>query len=139
MGNRCDSCCRFVSLELDEPDLDLYMEGITVMGDVHLVLLCVECGQGMKEAVIDLSLDVSHACDEGAGEEPDFEIANWGSHPFDRYQKKDRHGKPIEKVRYMKHFYGAEIEVTIRCPHCEGGIFIKTRIEEQASSFEELQ
>jgi hypothetical protein len=44
----------------------------------------------------------------------DVEITDSSAEAEDRYENKDRHGKPIKSARYMKHMYGARVSVSVK-------------------------
>jgi hypothetical protein len=135
MSNRCPDCNKFVSLELQEPELNLNVEGDSITGQVRLVLTCVECGNEGKETNLDIDLALDHDCDRA---EDDFELVDEAAETTERYQDKDRHGKPIKNPRYRRHYYGAEITATVCCNKCGKEFEVTETVEEQASGFEEL-
>jgi hypothetical protein len=51
---------------------------------------------------------------------------------------KDRHGKPIKHLRYMKTLYGVLIEGKVRCAVCGAEAEFSASGSEQASGFNEL-
>jgi hypothetical protein len=72
-------------------------------------------------------------------EEPEFEIEDdFDASSTDRFEDKDRHGKPIKSMRYQRHYYGAEITGSVKCSKCGEVIQIDTSVEEAASGFNEL-
>ena len=129
---RCPSCNRFVSVEMGEPDAEIYVESGIVEGSVRLVLLCADCGEELSEANAELSESFDHECD---GE---YEIGEFEAEAMDRFQDKDRHGKPIKNSRYKRHYYGADVTVTVKCLTCGEEFVVTSNVEQQASSFEEL-
>jgi hypothetical protein len=135
VSNRCPDCNKFVSLELQEPELNLNVEGDSITGQVRLVLTCADCGGEAKEANLDIDLSLDHDCDR---KEDDFELVDETAEPTERYQDKDQRGKSIKNPRYRRHYYGAEITVTVRCNHCDKEFEVTETVEEQASGFEEL-
>src|SRR4030067_1601736 len=105
MSNRCPSCEKFVSLEIGEPeDNGLALDGDTLSGEVRLALTCAECSEEMKDTIFDVSETIdeitSHLEEHGATDEnPDPEIHevtldSVSLDSTDRYQDKNRHGKP---------------------------------------------
>lgn len=144
MSNRCPSCEKFVGLEAGVPEVNDYQvsdEGeVTV--EVRLALVCQDCSEEMKETTFNFSetpedLEEHIIAHEEAGddfslslEEPTFEAE-------DRYEDKDRHGKPIKSYRYMKHFWGVRGDITVEC--CCGKSFSLELFDEvQASGMDEL-
>lgn len=137
MSNRCPNCNKFVSLEQQEPELDLAVDGDEVSGTVRLVLACAECSEEMKELHFDVNIKIKHACDDDTIE-CEFEISDESAEATDRYNDKDRKGKPIKNMRYMAHYYGADISVTVKCAECGEEIELSDTVEEAASGFESL-
>jgi hypothetical protein len=148
MGNRCPDCNKFVGLEPQEPDADnLSIDGDgDISGSVKLSLACSECGADLKE----ITLDVEYTCQEAldhADEKHDdlgedfyieWEIEVNNSEVTDRYQTTDRDGHLIKNLRYQKHFYGYNTNVTVSCPLCGWDITLDLCGEAQASEFEVL-
>lgn len=136
MSNRCQDCNKFVGLENGEPELsDVEItNGGDVEGQVRLVLVCVECGNEIKELYLDFGVPVDHECKK---EEPDLEIVDESAEIVDRYETKDRHGKPIKNFRCQKHYYGADITISMRCNACGEEFDVVDTVEDQASSFDE--
>ena len=140
MSNRCPDCSKFVSLEAQEPEVDSSdVDGDTVTGTVRLILTCAECGTEMKEANLDFEIPIDHEC-EGETDETIaqvFEIEDTQADSTERYQDTDKKGKRIPS-RYQKHFYGADITVTVKCEGCGDAFTLTDTVEEQASGFDEL-
>jgi len=136
MSNRCPDCSKFVSLEQAEPELEVEVNGNTVAGTVRLVLACADCSTEMKEVNLEFSLEIGHECKLSS--EPEFEIECESAEATDRYQDKDQHGKPIKNMRYMTHYHGAEISITVSCGSCGESIELFEAVEEAASGFEEI-
>lgn len=138
---RCPDCNKFVSFDTDtEPELSLSVddEGV-VSGTARIVNTCAECSQELKEATLDVEIDLSaevtaHRDEKRAERLADarkedpaatiddsdndghdgLEIDEESAERTDRVQRTDRHGKPITKSRYMKTFYGADVNVTVK-------------------------
>lgn len=137
MGNRCQSCSKFVGLELDEPELSIEVQGDNIIGEVSLKLNCVECGDTLKEAQLTVDMPIDHACEDGYEGELGFQLISESAAPTDFFNTTDRHGKPIKSARYQTHLYGAEIQVEVKCDHCNKVIMVEETITEPASNFEE--
>lgn len=57
---RCPNCNKFVSLELGEPELqDISYDRGVVTISVRIVRTCADCGEELKEAI----LDMEHQCE----------------------------------------------------------------------------
>ena len=131
---RCGNCNRFVSF--DEPEVEIAGEvaakGI-LTADVRIVLKCVDCGTELKEASLFMEEEYCLPCScEHTVDE--VEIV---AEPSERYETKDKKGKPIKNTRYQKHFYGADIIAEVKCT-CGETVNVIHSLEEQASSFDEL-
>ena len=146
MSNRCPDCSKFVSLEVQEPEVEADIDGDTVTGTVRLVLACAECGTEMKEANLNFEIVTGHECNETpeasgvikvAEEGQMFEVEDTQAEAMDRYQDTGRHGKPLKSF-YQKHFYGADVTVTVKCEGCGETFTLTDTVEEQASGFDEL-
>ena len=135
---RCPDCNKFVGFEQAEPELEVALDGKTISGSVRLVLLCAECSQELMDAELDVDIDVDHSCEKGKDKEPDLELDGESADNTDRYEDKDRHGRPIKSMRYQKHFYGADLTFDVTCNHCGETFTVEDSVEEQASGFNEL-
>lgn len=144
---RCPDCGIFVSYGGDfEPEID--DEGINeneLRGEVRVVLDCADCGGELKELSMEYEVEIEHDCPAagtGAENEEDhkdqYEIQSTSTQFTDRRQTTDRHGKPIRNPRYQRTYYGAEITTTIKCNKCGEEFDVDTKVEDMASSFEEM-
>lgn len=144
MSNRCPDCSKFVSLEIQEPEvssLEIAEDG-NINADVRVYLTCADCGTEMKEYTfnIDEIPDevFSHIEEHNeAGEEYSLEIEENGVDMVDEMQTHDRHGNPIKNYRYQKHYYGFELTALVTCS-CGEEIEVSFTDKEQASAFDEL-
>ena len=138
---RCSSCNKFVGVAQGEdfefdPEVECEKptgpDGrdvlVTVTGEVRLVLTCADCGDDLMATTQDAELEATlrHTADCPMTEDP-------GCAAFvsstDRFEGKGRRAK---------HFYGADISVTLTCPECKATAEAKTDVEEQASYFNQL-
>jgi hypothetical protein len=147
---RCPDCSKFVPF--DEPEVEVQsaeVQDTNLDLEVRVVLKCADCGCELKDADLSDSIDLTqhHECkkdrtDENGDEiivDDEFTMDNEpDAEGFDRYQDKDRHGKPIKSMRYMKHYYGATLNCTCKCGRCDEEFSFTTTLEEQASGFNEL-
>lgn len=136
---RCPTCNRMVSfdeprVEVESEDLD--QESMTVTGTVGVTLPCVDCGTELKGTSLDYEVCFNHSCDGKSEEETELQEVT--ADPMDRFEDKDRNGKPIKNPRYQKHYYGATVTATIVCGKCGETIESSVDVEEQASAFDEL-
>ena len=125
----CPSCNKFPSFDISEPELDsLECEGGVVTGSVRLALTTQCCGDEVKESTFEIDLDLSDQILDKLkaagienpdldGENVEFEVTSESANGDDRYENKDRHGKPIKSMRYMKHFYCVTVGVTVKCTY----------------------
>lgn len=141
---RCPDCNKFVSY--DEPQCEVNsveLDGSTVRASVTVQLNCQDCGNTLKDAEIEGESDFEHECKgdtlpkfDKTGEQ--FEIENDGdAEGTSRTQDKDRHGKQIKSARYMKTFYGFDIQPEVKCLKCGESFHVDISGEEQASGFNE--
>lgn len=141
---RCNDCNKFVSFDTEsDPEIDLAVDNSGhVTGTVRIVNTCQDCGSELKETTFDVDVDVD------AGEEITKHRKKKGDHKelsvdtdsgsrTERTQNKDRNGKPIKSYRYMKHFYGAEMTITVTCT-CGETFEASWADEIQASGMDEL-
>jgi hypothetical protein len=146
---RCPNCSKFVPF--DEPEVEVNDESVNTTDlsvGVRIVLKCADCGEELKDAELtdDLDLNEEHECPDSEKQdkmrddgEDLFELeGSLEAEGFDRYQDKDRHGKPIKSRRYQRHFYGANVTGQAKCLCCEEIFDVKLTLEEQASGFNEL-
>ena len=144
---RCPNCAKFASLETTDPpeiqseSVDEGEEGAyQITGEVRIVRECDGCGEELKEALLEFTIE----CPRGFNEEVwEYEVE---ATSHERTQTKGKKGRPIRNRRYMKTFYGAEITTTFTPPPATdegeevkaGDIEVSVTVEEQASYFEEL-
>ncbi len=113
---RCPSCNKFVSFDTEtEPEVDVEIdEEGTVTGSVRIVNTCAECGEELKEASLELEVDLTEACaahvNEEGEEKHSLSVDDDGS---ERTERSD--GKPGTPSRYRRHFYGARVTVSVTC------------------------
>lgn len=134
---RCPDCNKFVSY--DEPEVEIQSEDIDddgyVSAEIQVSLPCAECGTVLKEAY--LEFNENYTCPECDNTE-ELELVNFDASATDRYEDTDRHGKKIKNPRYMKHYYGADLTIELKCPKCKHEWTESDLVEEQASGFEEV-
>lgn len=146
---RCPDCNKFVpngDMEVESQSVDL--DGSEVTISVRGVIPCGECGTELKsyEFEVTESFEIDHDAncptqldadhEDFVGE--DNEIEDDGEpEATERYEDKDRHGKPIKNARYQKHLYGFTQIVTVKCVHCDATAEVVLQDEASASDFEE--
>ncbi len=136
MGWRCSSCNLLCSVELAEPETDdLSLDGDTITGSIRLLLESACCGEEVADSEEDVEISIDHDCPENANgkKELDFELTECSAAATDRFD-----GDAKAKMRYRRHFYGADITATIHCNHCGGDEEVSGMVECQASGFEAL-
>ncbi len=138
---RCPDCAKMVSYdtEVEPGEQDaLSVEDKVVQGSYRRTLNCANCGTELKEMVFEFNepIEVPETCSDPNGHALDVHDAS--AEPTDRMQDKDRKGKPIKNVRYMKHLYGVTITATVKCEHCEYTEEIAAMQEAAGSEFDEL-
>lgn len=157
---RCNSCEKFVSYDTEvdpEENEEPTIEGLTFTASYRRVLTCADCGDELKGATIDFSVDLDTfkmpVGDDGEEQDAtDEEIENCGgvadavhewemdvtATPTTETVTKDRHGKPIKSHRYMKTLYGVQVEGTAKCSKCGLVAVIDDTDSVQASGMDEL-
>ena len=149
---RCSDCNKFVSFDTEqEPEIDISVDDDGVVnGTVRIVNTCAECGTELKEGTFDLEVDLSGAIadhreehrqksdkDGAVAGHTSLEVEDDGGSRFEDSVTTDRRGKKITNPRYMKHLYGAEVEIKVTC-EC-GEVFTDTWRDSLAgSSMDEL-
>lgn len=142
---RCPDCNKFVSYDTDaDPETDASVDGDgMVMVQTRIVNNCSECGQELKDATLDIEIDLTgevlahrNSCKECKKSKDELSVEAEGTRT-DRRQTHDRHGKPIRNPRYQKQFYGAEVTVELEMP-CGEKLSGTGSEEVQASGMEEL-
>ena len=134
---RCGNCNKWPTLEManvEAPELSVERSetGTKVTGEIKIALACADCGYEMKEATLEVNIDVvvvhKEGCEEGAPDSDalsvDFEPE--GFHEF----------LPPGKKRH-KHMYGAQGTITVTC-ECGGTGQADWRDSIQSSAMEEL-
>lgn len=150
MAYICSSCNKFASVdvECDEATVEGEPDGLDVSVELRLVSQC--CSDTVAEATAEgsLSIDIEHGTKEceavhEEGKECDCDLTcdeEWliegEPEPTDWYYAPARKdGKPTP-MRYQKHFYGADVTVTVSCTACGVSESDIVQVGEQASSFE---
>ena len=121
MAYRCQSCGHFASL--DDPELDSNCEefdGETFSVSVSATYPSACCGDevGTAEYEVSEAIEFSHKTDCKDPDEATYNVSVDSCEATDRFQDKDRHGKPITSSRYQRHYYGVEVAATITCNSC---------------------
>lgn len=116
---RCPDCNKFVSQELQDPEvnnIEINEDG-NVTAEVRICAACADCGTELKEATLDLEKDFGDELKEHLGGSPSHELSieEDGVSSIDDYKRTDRHGKPIKNSRYMTHLYGATVSFKVTC------------------------
>ena len=157
---RCPDCQKFVSFEEQDPDVEsVDLNDGTVTADVRIVNACAECSTELTEASFSMETTVAlaadtdktvpeeitdllaaHKCEKkDKDDEPSFSTEDESSERTQR-QGYFKGGKFVPKYgRYGKSFYGASIEVSIKCEHCDEVVAHATLNDEvQASGMDSL-
>lgn len=133
---RCDQCNKFAAYDdSTEPEVDLNFDADTgdVNAQVRIVLTHDECGQELKEANFDFDEIVPRAILKAhKGDDHDLEM---------EVDNAELTSRSEGSGRYMKTFYGAGVDVALRCSCVTDGEAIWTHCFEddvQASHMDEL-
>lgn len=134
---RCPDCNKFVGYDAEEePEVEIEVdENGLVTGSVRIVNKCAECGTELKEATLELEVDLSEECKEhhGDGHELSVEATN-----VERTED-SRGPKPSTPARYRKTFYGATLEAVVTCSCAEDfSASEEWKDEVQASAMDEM-
>ena len=144
---RCPSCSKFVGNEEAEPEVQsVELSDGTVTAEVRITNNCADCSEELTEATFSFEQDVSealakHTCTKKDEPEftPEFSAEENSAERTSRsgYMKK---GVWVDGGgRYAKTFYGASLEVNIKCDHCDESVETVTFSEDvQASSMDQL-
>lgn len=142
MARICSGCNKFASISegatVDVEDSRIEEDTVTVEVRVPLESVC--CGEVMAESRMTWEREVTeedHKCE--APLDPDqerYSVDDANATFTTEVQTTDRNGKPIRNPRYQRTYYGAAIEVTVRCNACGDTFTVTGDITEQASSFE---
>lgn len=111
---RCPDCNKFVSLDLNDPEVDGaievdvdYTDGTAtgaVKCEVHIVRVCGECSTELKEANLELTAEFAPP---PKGEK---------DHEFEAEEiSVDSTERSTGKGRGLKSFYGAEVSFKVTC------------------------
>ena len=110
-GVRCPDCCKFASLEFQEPSVDVEItsneDSITVTAEAYLERTCEDCGTTLKEANLNFSKDLL--------------AEDFGDHweavkdRLDELKLEDFSVDALEEGggRYAKSFFGATVQYKI--------------------------
>ncbi len=140
MAYICSSCNKFASVDIEEvnPDVDLQGSDILFNADLSLTSQC--CGVTVATASVE---DLVSFDEEGfeheetcVEDEREYSATLAASETTDWYDgKPDKNGK-MPPLRYQRHYYGLEGSVTITCEACQAEQDVEFQIGEQASAFE---
>lgn len=145
---RCPDCRRFVAY--DEPEVELSNEEFTddkngymsFNCDVEITLNCADCSTILKQSTEALKRLEEHLCplekeltplEKG---EEQLEFIEATASGYERMQTTYK-GKAVPP-RFMKKFYGADVNITYKCKICSSTITINEKVEVQASSMDEV-
>jgi len=125
---KCPNCPQFTSKDTDtEPEVDISVddEGI-VTGTVRVTNNCGDCSEELEEYTFDVEADLQdevaehrrhHAIRAKKAKKRrthDLEV-DADAHRTDETERTDRKGRVIKNPRYMKRFYGVNLDITVTC------------------------
>lgn len=144
MARKCPSCNHFCPVEQGDAELNLDVgEGENdkqgeISGEVRLVLTSGCCGDEIAETVVYIDdasakgkITFDHPITSANGKH-EVVIEAEDSEPCDRYD-----GKPGTPARYQRHYYGADVTLTVACK-CGWKEELQFTVEESASGFDDL-
>lgn len=120
---RCPDCCKFVSLEFADPEVDSGPDGdfaiaedgrvtASVAAEVRIVRTCAECSQDMKEATFSME-----SVTEISAEDAKAHVADGEWRDGCEFEIEADDPEQIEEggSRYAKSYFGASIAFEIKC------------------------
>ena len=118
--SRCPDCQKFVSLEMQDPEVEsceIDIDG-AITASVRIVRSCAECSTEMKEATLEI---------EYTPDEDEAKIVE--EHQGDAHELIVEDGYSVEALeegggRYAKSFFGATLSVSVRCK-CQKGAIVE--------------
>jgi hypothetical protein len=114
--------------ESDEPTVD----GTTLKASYRIVAQCVECGQELKEATLDLEQDLADSIDADCEKGPS-KTHNWSMDlTVENTERTEGRG------RGMRVFYGVEVTGTITCNACGQEATVDMRDDTPAGQMDEV-
>lgn len=128
---RCQSCEKFVSLEMQEPESPDSLEvefnedeeapEFHITGSVRIVRTCADCGTEMKEATldIDVNVDLFEGLSNAPQDKGPSELVEAEKVPFGALNEATVEDESISAIeegggRYQKAYYGADAVFVIR-------------------------
>lgn len=130
-ATRCGSCCKFVSLEEGDPeveDLDIEDSG-EINYKIRVIRVCGECGDELKEAFIEGSTEFSNSALH-VGEGHDLSIEEQCIEGLERSEGTGRN---------ERRFYGFELEATVKCSCSSDEHKVTIHDDVQGSDFENME
>ena len=100
---------------------------LTFTATIRRVLPCAECGTELKEYSFEFehNLDDELPSGDAKCQYPDaedgahaFEMVGADASNTERMETTDRKDRKIRNSRYMTHYYGAQLDVLVKCTHC---------------------
>ena len=151
----CPGCNKFPAYDTSaEPELDLDLDGGEVTGSARIVLTSECCGEELKEATFDVSINLASQLEEeiraveGLPDDAEIDLNDYeldfsedGSELTDRYQTETtrvlKNGTvKVEKVnpRYQKRFFGVHIDVTVTATKGDKTASVSGSFDDEAQS-----
>lgn len=122
MPNPCPGCNKMVSLDFQDPEVsDLEYDDGKITASVRILRNCAECGEEMKEATLEVDLDVEFCSGEGHVVSVEDKLS----------QLEEGGG------RYAKSYFGAEGTFDLKCS-CGKTAEVQWSDKVAASEMEEL-
>jgi len=128
---RCPDCNKFVGNEENEPEVESVEvddEG-HVNAEVRIVNACAECGTDLTEATLSMDGEADTIPCSCKPEDRELEAEEAGS---------ERSVRIEGKGRGTKTFYGATLDVTVRCGKCNKEWTVTMEDEIQASGMDQV-
>lgn len=146
MSNFCRNDNKFVSLEIQEPEVESIEvnDDALVTAEVRVTETCSECGEEMKEYIFSLENgaddDLTLHIEEHTTKLEDYSLSvveDSVEYTERYYPRVKKNGKPVPH-RYQKHYIGVKLSYQVECS-CGKSFDGAFEDDVQASAFEDLQ
>lgn len=142
MAYKCNSCNKFASVEMDDPDeIEVQIDqedddSLAVSGNVTLTLTTSCCGDQCADAQAEFeeTIDISTVEHEPTckAEEREWEVEAEDAETSDRYD-----GDAKTPMRYRRHYYGATFNLVATCT-CGAKAHASASCEVAAGEFDQV-
>jgi hypothetical protein len=134
---KCPSCNKFAGLDMDEPEIeseDFNAEEGTFIATVRILRRSSCCGEEMKEARLEFEGQVPDEILQAHKEGEESESTEPGREAHELEAEFSADSLEEGGGRYAKSYFGANLEVTIRCRCQAEAVHVVTLSEKVAAS-----